>query len=1110
MLTKGYFFQGMKMKSTQSILLTLLFFLLIMGLGGPAKAAGSQFYFSAMVEPNEDQGEIPQVVLQWGGMDGGLPDGIAAFRLYRSTNGGVNVLLTELPYSPAPTDAGELCRQLENDLGWRQDMLLATLENIGRHREAPVDVTLDNYADFLISIFTGSDRYAPLQKALLLRRFPGLGSALGLAYIDDTVSPTATYVYTLTALDADGFESTPLGRTDSLSPATISRLPAPADFAQVYNSKCDALKKGLDDMLIHFSWQVPAGPADLGLRLQTVGYDIFWSATDLGALDLRQGIPADLHPMNSEPIVVSGPVDPDGDAPYLAKDNGAGHAGLDPAWRRGQVFYYYIAALDITGRYGITSGPLEATVTDAMPPRAVWGVRTYETSIDTSPPFLPHLALAWDRVDRANFVNEYASGKTICSVDDEQICYSTSPTGCRAGKNLVCEDFDVDTYHLFRYPSPEEAARGNGLDSDGDLWSDIAESSMGTDPCDPESHPASFPPNHVAPIPAGSNEVGVGPGHVQISYIDTEVGADDYGKVYWYRIVAVDKAGNAGPVTPPIRGVLYDRTQPAAAAFIQTRSCSDQITFDPSTNCAEPQVDEILHLENMTKSAARVTLQKQCNDQVYSLLSKPMSATAPTIINADDFAGRDCKEVDSCPGGEAPTFFLNFYDPEGAILGREIVTLGDICTPSFQGCVAVFQDCVWQTVPGEVSVGQVPEDGEVRICVELEDGQMARLYHDGDNGSSPFANVSTDDCDFTSDPLCTVCRNVEERAITGDRFCPGVRVFNKNHVGSVINHLGCLSMEALPVEGWDAVPAPLLATVTQAHDEQAMDITWAAQAPAISAFTLTYASETGTKMIGIPAASAAKDHQFSHRLPLADDEINKRWCFKMKALNRALQSSPWSNEICAAFETKPATPFVSWPHVQAPPVLADEPLAFYLHSAAMGDDRHDEPVILLSDDLSQRLTAENSGCVDDLISCPDNKVTSCLDNSNGVAVSGCRLCNVVSSSLQQSNFIVYRQEQGSEFVQVSPLIEKVHCRVDDQQIPRIDTLEDPFIYLVNIHTDAVAGGIAPALATGARLIFRDRYPHERGATVRYKIVTMDQTSGEIAAIKHTNWLTIPE
>ena len=1092
----------------KKILLTVLFLNLLTGLP-TAVQASNRMFFSGMVEPNEDGGNLPQVVLQWGPLNGNLPAEISAFRLYRSQNGGNNVLLAEISYTPGAVDVAAVEQLVNSDLRWRKAALIESLQTIRNGKKPAIDA--NNYAPFLLTLLTGDGRYTPFQKMMLVKRFPAVSSALGRSYIDRTVVAGNSYIYMLTAIDALGAESTPIGRTDALDPAVISRLPAPENFKQVTLSSCDGLRKGMDDNLIRFAWEVPAGPAEIGRSVQTLGYDIFWSAGDLGTVDLRNAIPAELHKVNPQPITVSGPSAADGIDGFLAVDRAENHAGLLPKWKRNQTFYYYVVPIDILGRYGGTSSVLEATVVDGQPPRAIWGVATTEIR-DATNPLLPRLALSWDRMDGANFAREYGLGKTICSATAQQICFVEGKASCIGAKNLTCEDFDITRYAVFRYDSPEQAVAGNGLDTDGDLWIDAEEKTRGFDPCNATSHPPGNPPGLVATINAADadSEIELGPNHIKISYVDTDIGQDQRGRVYWYRVVAIDSAGNAGPVSPPIRGILYNRTQPLAQSFMQVQTCSDNAVFTPGSNCSQTvNPDDLLLFVDQEKQAVRYTLWKQCPEGRSLLTAGAMNSDGVTRFSGDELGVFNCKDPAPCAGDVPGEYFVTYFDTRGAYLTRVDVELGDLCSPSYQGCVTLGRNCSWEKLATDGGLGRVPENGKVQVCVELEDGQMARIYQDSNSNTSPFAYITTEGCDFNSDPTCLSCDEIQSpRGLTAADYCVGVRVFSKDHVGSTMRHLGCLKMPARPVTDRIAVVStPLLASVDSVSTDQAFDIRWTAQESSVEAFTLMYHSATQTKIIGINKMEPGSDHQFSYRLNLAADDLSKKWCFKIKGINAALETSDWSNEICAVYETNQPDNTLGWPATALPPVLDSQLTAFYLETAPQEQDRG-IPVIVLSDDLSARLTAENSGCVDDLLSCPGtNEKISCLDNT-GQPINGCRLCDLARSSLLIDHFIVYRQSEGEDFVQVSPLIEKMHCVVEDSGSVRVDTLNDPFVYLVNIRNSAVSGGVDPARVTGARILFRDRYPHVTGSRVRYKILAMDPGTGEIKTVRQTNWVDI--
>ncbi len=1098
----------------KKILLTVLTLFLLTALPVAVQASGRMF-FSAMVEPNEDMGNQPvQIVLHWGPLDGKIPAEIATFRLYRSQNDGPNSLIAEIEYTPDSVDSTAVEQLVESDLSWRRTELINSLQTIRNGEEPAIDA--NNYASFLHTILTDNGQYAPFQKMMLTKHFPAVAMALGRSYIDRDVSPGNSYVYMLTAVDETDAESNPLGQTDALDPTSVTQLPAPGNFQQVLASGCDGLRKGVDDKLIRFTWDVPAGPAEFGRSIQTLGYDIFWAASDQSSVNLSNGIPTELHKINPEPITVSGPSAAGGLDGFLAMDRGENHIGLHPEWKRGQTYYYYVVPIDILGRYGGTSDVLEATVVDGQPPRAIWGVATTEVQAQDPMGFLsPRLALSWDRMDGVNFVREYGLDKTICSADKQQICFVQGKVSCKETGKFTCEDFDIDRYAVFRYDTPEEAMFGNGMDSDGDLWIDALEDELNTDSCDSASHPAGDSPGLVVELAADDpvHEIEISPGHVKISYVDMAIGPDQRSKVFWYRVVALDSAGNAGPVSPPIRGILYNRTQPVAQAFMQRQICSDYAYFLPGDTCSQQtDPDDLLLFFDQEKQASRYTLWKQCPEGESLLSSGAMNSAGVTHFSSDLLAAFDCKDPALCSDESPGSYFVTFFDMQGSYLSRTDVELGDLCSPTYQGCAVLEKNCDWENLTSGGSAGRIPENGKVQVCVQLEDGQMARIYQDSNSDASPFAYITTDGCDFSTDSVCESCEILPSpQGLTAADYCVGVRVFSKDHVGSTINHLGCLEMPSLPrMDQAVTVPPPMLASVNPVQGAQSFEIRWAAQESRVEAFTMLYNTTTESRVLGISRIEPGQDYQFAYTVDLADEDLNKEWCFKIKGINSALESSDWSNEICAAYETVPPDNTLGWPAITLPAV-SDSPLAaFYLDTAPQEQDQG-IPVIVLSEDLSARLTAENSGCVDDLQTCPgpDEKIP-CLGNT-GQAVNGCRLCDLARTSLLTNNFIVYRQAEGEDFVQVSPLIEKMHCVVDDSNDVRIDILNDPFIYLVDIQSSGisgVSGGVDPGMVTGARLIFRDRYPHIFGRNIRYKILSMDPGSGEIKKIYSTNWINI--
>ena len=171
-----------------------------------------------------------------------------------------------------------------------------------------------------------------------------------------------------------------------------------------------------------------------------------------------------------------------------------------------------------------------------------------------------------------------------------------------------------------------------------------------------------------------------------------------------------------------------------------------------------------------------------------------------------------------------------------------------------------------------------------------------------------------------------------------------------------------------------------------------------------------------------------------------------------------------------------------------------------------GDDQ--QPVLVLSDDL----TAE----INRLPSCTE-QVPACYQKTNGVSClrneefqfSYCPACAILQANILTDTFIVYRQEEGHDFVQVSPLVEGFHCRTDASKAEISDFLQDPFIALLDVSTLTIRGVTDPeTIGGGVRILFKDRYPFKAGSTIRYKLVTIHPETEEPVQVFTSNWVNI--
>lgn len=1077
--------------------------LLVLLWGLPATGA-DRLYFVPLVEKSLDTHQS-LVTLEWGPLEGSIPEAITEFRVYRSVNGGAFSPAGRIPHKVV--DADELRQIILGDHNKdRTGELIGTLQQICSGENTTGTVDESNFHIFLRNrLDPGHPDFNALQRMLLIRRFPGVAQAAGMAWVDADTKPGETCMYLLTAITDAGKETLPLGKTSDVDPSVATVLPAPEQFQTVRVGQCSEIRSGLDDFRIHFNWYVPMKPNEIGLRVGVYGYDLFWSASDLGPVDLRDKIPEELHRVNTTPILVAGSPPAEGPDSFLARDDGETHLS-GPEWKRGQVFYYYLGARDLIGGYSEIAGPLKAIVVDARPPATPWNVHTQEIK-DRLDSGTPRLALVWDQVNSANYLRHYGMGKTICSASDEEICYAGKDGICAADSGIRCRDLAVDHYDIYRFASPEAASRW-GLDADGDRWPDIHENKAGTDPCDPVSHPAGDPVEFVAAIDHGdvSHQKVLAPNQVQMTFVDQAVAPDN--TVYWYRIVAVDRSGNRSPVSPPVRGVLFDRSQPEPNGEVLINRCGYTAKFEAS--CGSE--NGILKLIDTNKSALTWVLLQYCPEgttgKFYTPLLQGTLSDGVAVVNGDctiDFP--EC-------AGAVNNFVVMFYDDLGAYLATsDPFSLESLCK-GFSGCVTLEKEC--QRIYHDP--GQVLDYGDtVRVCANLENGQSARIYHRIGGRMSPLSSIPAA---ATVGTYCVDLNDLE--GIVPADLCLGVRIFSRNHVGSAMQYIDCLEMESAD----EAPPVPLIEGVHSFSNdagEPVFEVRWASPGPGVAAFILTWENGSDVRYSTVWDALPDESGQYSHTLSLAEEDLNRDWCFRMRSVDTAMRRSPWSAERCGTWEVT-APESLGWPPVAEPATVEfdetnPESLTAFFLRQDLPDGIDGVPVVVLSGDKSEYLAA--LGCQEGVRTCSGSP---CIQEGPSPFEYGCTaICDAIHGWRKVENFIVYRQEEGRDFVQVGPLIEGFNCYLVNEDVQKPDgdksasekytysILDDPGIYVVDIRPGAI-DGIDAGLegnVSGVRVIFPDRYPYIAGTRVRFQVVNLNTASGEPETVYTTNWVAIP-
>ena len=1099
--------------------------------------AANRMYFVPIVE--HDDGGQARVILEWGPLEGGIPSEIVQFKLYRSVDGGDFSAFESIDYQVAPPETIRAYVLADVD-ETRKNELFSILQEISDSlTPGGPTITDSNFGAFIYDIIEpSSGGFNPLQRMLLIRFHSAVARAVGLCAVDERVAVATSVQYLLTAVSLNGQESLPIGKTQAINPKNPTILPAPAGLSQVHVGGCSTLHKNLDDLKIHMTWEVPFQPKDISLNILTYGYDLFWSSSDLGTINLRNGIPEKLFKVNSKPIIVSGRAPDPGKDAFLAQDSGQTH-DIGPAWERGQVFYYYLAARDLSGHYSAVSSVLEATVVDAMPPVPAFRLHTemVQTTTDGSSD-APKLALVWDQVNPVNYIRYYGVNRGICSADDTEVCMAPSANACQKGLGVHCVDLDVQRYHVFRFESPAGAAAW-GTDSDGDLWPDEQENTAGTDPCDKDDMPGGIlPPQWAATISQNDAafQRSLADKHVQMVFVDEAVAPENYDKVYYYKVLAEDDNGNFSPLSPPIRGVLHNRTQPDVQAGLQVLDCDNfEALHDDTTEYKEN--DDILTLVDNTGKAESFRLVRNCNPGTHmifdEIIVRGLMESGAAHITAEDLPDNSC-ENPGCPGGSIEGYTVVFFDDRGLPMATsDLFNMQDLCPPIslYYGAVILNASCLWvESGPGKTA------DGPVKVCAELAPGETARVYAMVGGNMSPVASIPPAEDQENGGTVCAELTDMGGPVVAD--LCLGVRVFSENHVGSPMSYLDCLEVvdrdgpkpPALLIEG--------LYSKETTDGQPYFDLRWSAPADGQAAFVIAMERDGGAINKTVFPDAQNDAGQFSQDISLnRDTDLDQEWCVKMRSIDTAMRMSEWSGRTCATW--RPAQlDNLPWPHMEEP-VETGDIQAFFIKES--GSTIYGCPAILLSGDLAHILEAlpcsnsTDGSCLTRVPVCTGsrpcifrNEIDGELKEAYvdfGVSLANLDMAGYITPLVRAQQFILYRQEEGRDFVQVSPLVEDFTLFYDAVWVePGTQAgyftyhylLNDPFYFLRYLAEDVIDGvdaATGQALDkdqfTGARIFYLDRYPFTSGSTVRYKMVMMNPETGEPETVRTSNWITLP-
>lgn len=893
-------------------------------------------------------------------------------------------------------------------------------------------------------------------------------------------------------------------------------VPAATSFEQVRLGRCDAPETQKDHGVVTLDWDPAGGTvADrYAAAIVTAGYDLYRSPAlepvppTAPLRDLRgeaAGQPANadgtvslsgLVKVNDTPIVVSGAADRETNrrgynAPFSQFQDEAesiASSGLKP----GDTVAYYLVPRDLTGNYGATTAVL-ATIPDLRKPPAPWAVQTWSDSANDQ------FTLVWDQVDVRNYYDDYQRGRTYCNLAtarfDRELRFVPEGETCESARAFEVE-LDIREYRVYRFERADQAE--SFRDSDGDGVADLDERELIPGlPGDPEgwTSPGSACDPGDAPVGADNflidavtvdQAVQRASGRRVIQYRD-DFPATRKSDVFWYRIASVSRSGEVGELSAPVRGLFRDRARPLRGPDLDgldfgLPTCSyAALPLTP----ADPGLP--FAIDDSTSGIAE-RVRARC-DRGTPQAPLPYSVTLDVVDEATPgvrgalLPGASCISlVNSCQ--DIPDSEVQYLDESGSLLASLGYPNGfnqcplansfleETCTPGLLRPIDPGERVVEPPVldfPGAVD------------CVSL--------YREIGDTTARLRMICPGDWPVSLDLV----------DLSGELVCLSVAVHNANNVVSSKERLPCFRLPSEapgPPQPTDLAFDPGLSTAT---------IAWRPPNQVIAGTLVEWKDGDGSirESRFVPHAGETTLNGEQQTVvdlgapPLAPD--SQQWCFRARSVGYAPdggeqgQLSEWSASLCAlrlpVGEVAPV--YLPWPRIPEPPSGA--PLdARYLTTDGL-------PTIL----LGEPLFISQASC-DTPPPQPCSESVGCFPVVDEPFEAFCReFCSLIGSAIGESlGFVAYRQARPlgggveSEFVQVTPLVDRAHCEYTNFS----GRLEDPYVKY------AFFGPGDPW--DGERLVFVDRFPHVGGQELRYQLVYFGP-DGEITGYRTSNWVVAP-
>ncbi len=1145
--------------------------LLILFSGGSALAQSEQLYFAAIesqyasLSPGDKQ---TAVYLRWDAVEGGVPADLAGFKIKRDgvQIGGVlsaQSVLTAPEIANLYTGKSQSRRAAEIQSALHEEaegrLFQAVEDGIPAASCLTHPVTANNFSVAIRNkINPTSDCHDNYWAVMASRLDFNVARARNRGFIDTAVLGSGNFTYELIGVSTENAE-TLLGRIIVEVDGIPDRLPIAGRFERRDTARCDAPETHKDHGSVSLFWDYSGSTVTDRVRdaLLTTGYDLYRSTTDpegLTNLDLAS-LAADLkhtadgslefpglERVNVRPIAISGAPEPGADgieretrnlgwnAPfvqYVDPPEALAAANVQPGDKRN----YYLVARDFSGNYGDTA-EIVVQVPDRVAPPAPWDFRTVRDSAyeNPGPDLGGSFELVWDHVDARNYYADHTHAHNYCNLAtarfDKKLIYAPGEADCSGPDNQEV-DLDVQKYIVYRFDSPEAAKAF--VDSDGDGRGDLVERTALPGPpsglttpgtaCDANAFPEAALDYRAAVDKIGSTEVfeidldaspsatadwsftTAADGRRQIRWRDTDpqgpAGNSHRGGVFWYTVVAVDAERNFSPLSAPVRAFFPDRTRPNRGDIIcGKRECALRADHLATADASLP------FAEDRTPGARADFIRVGCSNPFTGSafeVEHPI-VTLPDGKRGVDAASISCEQlVENCSGLESS---VEFHSNDGTLLDTSSQPYTALYPAGFNSCpienAYLEESCrdrrLISIQPGETLV-------EAPVCQPAPEAPKACISVYRRLGDKSFKWKTH--CEPT--PL-----KLDVSSSGGDSICLSVALQNENNVLSAPLHLPCFSLL-----GKTAIAPSQPIAMTFGANKASLE--WLPPEQSVVGTLLQWRrtdDNSGGAHFFPHAGITAQDGPMTFGgvdlgSSLNPNDASQEWCFKARSIGGETTSgsSEWSAELCS-LRLPPGQVYpvyLPWPAIPTPGNIENLAATYLplegLPAVVIGEFTPTAE-FLLPDLPTACLGKDGNGndqpCIAPLLSSTEDYFCS----------------NLKKAVAPRLGFVAYRQSRQdpldgnpTEFHQVSPLVDRVHCWNKDETsgtgLPAIrGTLEDPFIEFV--HFDSISS-FQPKQA----LVWTDRSPHEVGLEYRYQFVYFTDR-GEILGDRTTGWVTSRE